>query len=111
MKKIIKIIIILLIIFLVLFLINLFRNYFILNKIYNLGNNFNHTNNYHIKEEISTSFGQTTIDYYYKDNVYINKETGLLQKMESIENNYNIEITYEENVVTDNDINIETFIQ
>jgi hypothetical protein len=98
MKKILKILIIVILIFFILFIMNLFRNYLILNKIYNLGNNFIAGNNYHLKEEITTNIGKTIINYYYKDNIYLYNEY-----TENLDNSTN-------NVIIWNNINTNEYI-
>ena len=71
MKKIIKIIIISIIIISILFLINFLINYFVLKKIYDLGNNFEPNNNFRLQKTTDTEFGKTIINYYVKDNNYL----------------------------------------
>lgn len=76
MKKIFKIVIIVLLIIFAILTINFIRNYSILNKINNAGNDFMNLFNYHI-----TIKGQAYIDnnensnvfndIYYKDNIYV----------------------------------------
>lgn len=86
MKKFFKIIFILLVILIALFIINFCRNYFILKRIYDLGNNFKATENYHIQKNINTSFGKEFINYYYKDkkSLYIDEEDGDSRKYNTI---------------------------
>lgn len=71
MKKFLKIIFLVIIIFIILLIINFGRNYFILKKIYSLGNKFDAGNNYHIKVVTKTSMVNTTNDYYYMNNKYL----------------------------------------
>ena len=71
MKKFLCCVMCLIILCILIFIIIFFRNYIILKKIYELGNNFNPGENYSIRERTTTSIGTSAINYYFMDNKYI----------------------------------------
>lgn len=77
MKKFVKPIIIILILLILFVLINFSRNYLILRKIINRGNEILSSSSYHIKIETEIPFDnfKSYNDIFYKDNIYLIKTT------------------------------------
>lgn len=85
MKKIFKLILFMIIILIILYTINCFKNFLIINKLSEISNTHNSSNNYKILQN-SSSIGNDNIsweiltEYYFKDNVYLYKNSTVLTK-------------------------------
>lgn len=91
MKKFLKYFIISFTIILAIILINCIRNFIIIKKIFNLGDNFTVCNNYKITENIKTDLSEIKTSYYCKDNIHLLESTTYFAN----ESTYNI-VWYDE---------------
>ena len=85
MKKILKLILFMIIILIILYTINCFRNFLIINKLSEISNTHNSSNNYKILQNSFSIDNENTswevlAEYYFKDNIYLYKNNTVLTR-------------------------------